>query len=291
LIGFWGIGDSLIEISFIESYRIKNKTKRVIVYSNPSLSFLFENISYIDQVEIVSHRMYYNFNVYSHVLFWLIKLMHHRVLLVYPNPKNILPSIDISNLSIIEVLELTVFNSKFNSYFNSSRLKRFLVNDNPYNLNKMAVLINLDSNSLNIQNKQAYSSLAKVFIESGYKVFVNGNQLNGVDKLINISNQDLVSVLKLAMVSDYVVSVRSGLADIIFNLDRKTIVVYPNSKSGNWLKKTYSLRMWNRENDLMELMEEELFEFTTIEEINSRLFSSKKINGFKSNVDKTLEWT
>jgi ADP-heptose:LPS heptosyltransferase len=273
VIGFWGIGDSMIEVSFLQSYRINNKITKIIVYSNSKLSFIFENISFIDQVEIVSQRMYSNFITYSHILLWLIRLMHHRILLVYANPFIVSNTPDLSGFSIIEILELIIFKSNFDPYFNNENLLKMLNEENDYIKLDKSVIINLNSNTLDIQNQKAYLSIAELFHNYGFNVYINGDKLNEFDNQINISSFDLISLLKLAIRVDFIISIRTGLVDLLYNLDIRTVVVYPNSEAGNRLKESYSLKMWDRDNELLELMEDELILIKSIDEIEL-MFSS-----------------
>lgn len=250
-----GVGDTLYGLSCLDSLKNKNINSEIIVIGNAKYRDLILSYKSVNQVKCYDvkkgeYKKYECF-IYSCIVSLIglkINIFNSNPYFAYKIKKSSTPS------SAIELLKREIFKVDDKAgitYPKIKRVKKITSIPGFYNNASRIVLINPYSNSMDSM-LNIYKMIAKLLRQSGYIPYVNlveGQE--GIEQCEKLycSIEELYEIARHVA---GVVSVRSGILDLLVNTGIPVFALYYNCTSK--FRNIYNLNAWKCKNQIDEVM-------------------------------------
>ncbi|MCI8751191.1 MAG: hypothetical protein HFH66_07495 [Lachnospiraceae bacterium] len=250
-----GVGDTLYGLSCLDSLKDKNINSKIIIIGNITYRDLILGYKSVNQVKCydVKKGEYAQYECFIHS--FIASLIGLRINIFNSNPyfaykikKSSTPS------SAIELLKREVFKVDDKAgitYPQIKRVKQITSIPGFYNNTSRIVLINPYSNSMD-STLDIYKIIAKLLRQSGYIPYVN--LLKGQEG-IEQCEELYCSIEELYEIARHVagvVSVRSGILDLLINTGTPVFTLYYNCTSK--FRNIYNLNAWKSKTQVVEVL-------------------------------------
>lgn len=244
------IGDTVYGMSSLDAFREKHPDKRIIVIGDEKNAELIKSYAHIDEIKLFpsDSEIYKKMLILSGFPKLCAIGAKHGVYMTLPMPKRI------GNTDAIRRQRLTVFHLNENApitYHGFTKGKVFAIN-NFYSIKDKIVIINPYSTTMPYVTMPLYKKLCDILISRGYIVYTNvvGDQMpvDGSEPL-RCSIEELYSI---ACDISLIVSVRSGILDLIVKSNINMFVLYENVTKSRCYD-FYRLNAWRCRGDIEEI--------------------------------------
>lgn len=248
-----GIGDSAYGLSFVECLKEKYNAKTIIVIGNKKLSSFIMSYPNVDKLipYDVSKGEYKKFKAYMDCE--RIKRINGYERIFNTDPFHVFSTGKMQERSAISLLREQVFHLSRESKITYPPVSDLQV-VSIQNFDKIAsktIVLNPYSNSIKNIEMEAFENMVGMLKAKGYIVFTNlieGQEpIKGTCEL-HCSVEELTEIVRR---SAGIVSVRSGVLDLVINSGTSIFVLYTNCTSK--FKEIYSLGAWNGKSHIIEV--------------------------------------
>ena len=243
-----GIGDFIVSMAYLKSFK-EQVNKKIILYigNSNSLKYLINFYQSYDEVKYLKIKKMKNISkagICMKKWSWYEKYHTRRkMIIISPWPYMNEGLLYFKKLNCIDLFADTVFRfeDKYEIDYPKLNFKTFA--------NNKKVLFNVSSYSSKISN-DLFFPIVQYFQSLGYEIYTNCINENSYclpnTKPYIASISELIENVKQF---EYIVSVRSGILDLLASSKVKQIVIYENHRFFN----LYSLKMW-RCLDVLEML-------------------------------------
>ena len=234
-----GIGDFIISIAYLKSFK-EQANKKIILYigDSKSLRYLINFYQSYDEVKYLKIKKMKKISkagICMKKWSWYEKYHNKRkMIIISPWPYVNEGLLYFKKLNCLDLFADTVFRFVDTYEIDYPKLKFKTFTDNK------KVLFNISSYSSKISN-DLFFPIVEYFQSLGYEIYTNCINENSFclpnTKPYIASINDLIENIKQF---EYIISVRSGILDLLASSKVKQIVIYENHRFIN----LYSLKMW-----------------------------------------------
>ena len=244
LISTFSLGDCLYALSCLDAYKQKNPSKKIAVIGKERNRQILELYSQIDELVLVSEEK--DIDTYR-------KFMETKKLFRISKKNNVFQTDPYcwgrevcQEYDAIYLLQTYLFNLSQNDIITYPDVPLVPVNSiKDFQCNKdRIVVLNPYSYSMYIMNEDLFSRICTVLNQSGYIVYTN---VVGDQDVVEGSFELRCSIIELysiAMEIPYVISIRSGILDLLVNTNTKIIALYGECE--DLIKTLYTLKGWKK---------------------------------------------
>ena len=236
-----GIGDSVYGLSYIESLKAKYKSRSIVVVGNSKLQSFIESYPCIDKFipYDVSKGEYEKYKAFMDCE--RIRILDGHDYIFNTDPYQMRHGEQLTAIDIIRKQVLNLNESCFITYPNIKTVKVQAIEDFEKKCNKI-VVFNPYSNSVSNVGLETYAMMAEIIKSKGYIPYTNlvkGQKgISGTEELY-CSIEELAEIVKQ---SAGVISIRSGLLDMVINTGTPIFAIYSNCTDK--FRKIYDLNAW-----------------------------------------------
>lgn len=246
-----GVGDTIYGLAFLEALKTRHKKANIVVIGNEKLEWLIEKYPFIDTFEPYNTKNSEYKRIEHFFLCERVKKIALFENIYNTDPFHVYSRIE-DGKTAISLLRNRVFNLDSGCPITFPQLDSVSIDfiDDSLKESKK-IIINPYSNSISEINIQLYAPVVKRLNQLGYVVFTNlidGQECIPETIPLKCSLIQLVSIIRQ---SRGVVSVRSGILDLIINEDIPILAIYANCTDK--FKNIYTLNGWNGNSRVTEI--------------------------------------